>query len=328
MELFSELYSCYYQVVARILRAAERKPLPRREIARMIDQQAFAESGLYLLPRLCGGEWELLDETPDGYASKTAHLPRLPVTDLQAAWIRAVLADPRARLFFTNSQLAELDEHLRGVEPLFSLGDFREFDVCLDGDDYADEGYRERFGRILRAIRERTPLKFHYRSPKAEEPIVGDYLPCKLEYSQKDDKFRLYAARLAYGCVRGIQIINLGRIVKLESSRQTFRGEVDLDGWLRRSRCAQPVILRIFRERNALERCMLHFANYEKRTEYEEKTDSYRCIIYYDLHDETELLIRVLSFGPVVQVLGPEPFLRQVRDRVRRQYVLLYGETK
>lgn len=37
------------------------------------------------------------------------------------------------------------------------------------------------------------------------------------------------------------------------------------------------------------------------------------CSIYYDKADETELLIDILSFGPVVRVLGPEPFLGLIK---------------
>ena len=44
-----------------------------------------------------------------------------------------------------------------------------------------------------------------------------------------------------------------------------------------------------------------------------------------DREDEPELLIDVLSFGPVVRVLGPEDFVRQVRQRVERQHQLFYG---
>ena len=70
---------------------------------------------------------------------------------------------------------------------------------------------------------------------------------------------------------------------------------------------------------------MLHFANYEKRTEYDEKREKWICSICCDREDEPELLIDVLSFGPVVRVLGPEDFVRQVRQRVERQHQLFYG---
>ena len=84
------------------------------------------------------------------------------------------------------------------------------------------------------------------------------------------------------------------------------------------------MVLKISGERNSLERCMLHFANYEKHTEYDEENGCWLCSIYYDSADETELLIDVLSFGPVVKVLGPESLLAQVKERVKRQHELLY----
>ena len=39
----------------------------------------------------------------------------------------------------------------------------------------------------------------------------------------------------------------------------------------------------------------------------------------YDKDDETELLIRVLSFGPVLQVTDPPEFASLVKERLSRQ---------
>ena len=69
---------------------------------------------------------------------------------------------------------------------------------------------------------------------------------------------------------------------------------------------------------------MLRFANYEKQTVYEPDTDTYLCSIYYDPSDETELLIELLSFGPVIRILGPENVLDQIWQRVKRQHELFY----
>lgn len=41
---------------------------------------------------------------------------------------------------------------------------------------------------------------------------------------------------------------------------------------------------------------------------------------------ETELLIEILSFGPAVQVTGPENFLAQVKDRLQKQLRLFHQE--
>lgn len=67
---------------------------------------------------------------------------------------------------------------------------------------------------------------------------------------------------------------------------------------------------------------MLQFANYEKNTtKIDENT--YECLIYYNEKMETELLIEVLSFGPMVEVLGNERFLQLLKQRLYRQKRLL-----
>jgi predicted DNA-binding transcriptional regulator YafY len=78
-------------------------------------------------------------------------------------------------------------------------------------------------------------------------------------------------------------------------------------------------LLRIYPERNALERAMLQFAAYRKETEYDEPSNTYLCRVYYDPTEETELLIRVLSFGPTIKVLEPPGFAAQLKERIVRQ---------
>lgn len=63
---------------------------------------------------------------------------------------------------------------------------------------------------------------------------------------------------------------------------------------------------------------MLHFAHFEKQAE---RTDDGRYILrlkYYE-NDETEIVIRVLSFGPYVKVLEPESFVNLIKERLISQ---------
>lgn len=71
-------------------------------------------------------------------------------------------------------------------------------------------------------------------------------------------------------------------------------------------------------ERNGLERVLLHFSHFEKETQ---KLDErlYRITLRYDQDDETELLIRVLSFGPVLEVVAPITFRQLMRNRIQKQ---------
>jgi predicted DNA-binding transcriptional regulator YafY len=52
-----------------------------------------------------------------------------------------------------------------------------------------------------------------------------------------------------------------------------------------------------------------------------EKIDKiyYELHLTYDFEDETELLIRILSFGPFVEVLEPLSLREQIIDRLKAQ---------
>lgn len=64
---------------------------------------------------------------------------------------------------------------------------------------------------------------------------------------------------------------------------------------------------------------MVEFSSYEKQSEYDGETGSCTVTLWYQRDDETEVLIRLLGFGPVVRVLGPKRFMAQMRERVLRQ---------
>ena len=71
-------------------------------------------------------------------------------------------------------------------------------------------------------------------------------------------------------------------------------------------------------ERNALERFMLHFAHFEKQAEKLDK-NTYLVKIKYAHDDEPEIVIRILSFGPMVEVIGSENFKKLVIEKLKKQ---------
>lgn len=74
-------------------------------------------------------------------------------------------------------------------------------------------------------------------------------------------------------------------------------------------------------ERNALERAMLHFSHLEKTTErLDEK--HYKLHLTYDKSDAIEMVIRILSFGPLLQVQEPASFIELLRKRLQKQLAL------
>ena len=72
MELFNEIYSCYYQTVRRILEQAAERPISVKEMEQLCRTWAFQETSLSVLPRLTKGDWPLLthlEDAPSTYKS-------------------------------------------------------------------------------------------------------------------------------------------------------------------------------------------------------------------------------------------------------------------
>lgn len=297
--IFSELYSAYYNTVARILAAAVDHPLQKQELRALIEQNAFGESILNIEPAISGERWRILHA--DG-STPLLHPPTMPLTTLEKRWIRAILEDPRIRLF-SGEEIP-----LPDVEPLFRQEDVVVFDKYADGDPYTDPVYISSFRLILDGIRNRYPVSIQTVSRRGSR-IRLVLMPEYLEYSEKDDKFRLIGTGH-----RGSRTVNLARILSCEAYPGPYPGKP--------GRCCQPKIrtveFELFDRRNALERVLLHFAHFEKQAEKLE-SGRYKVTVSYDQDDETEVLIRMLSFGPMVKVTAPQTFVTLMRERLKRQ---------
>ena len=300
--IFSELYSAYYNAVARVISKIIDGERNAKELQRIVCESAFEESFVTIIPALKEEKWHLVKSD---MTTPIEHRPTMPLTELEKRWLKAISLDPRVKLF--DVELSDLD----GVEPLFTPEDFRVYDKYSDGDPFEDEDYINKFRTILSAIKEKKQIKFVMDNRNGKESYIR-CMPERLEYSEKDDKFRIVTSGCHYASTVNIARMHYCSIYNGEkiSNRRVTRPTVTGD-----------VTLKITDERNALERVMMHFAHFEKQAE---KLDSktYLLKIKYDKSDESEMVIRILSFGPMVEVLEPGPFVELIRARLRRQMKL------
>lgn len=318
MELFSEIHNCYYQVMRHLL--CSQKAITLDEICEQIRGEGFGESVLSIIPKIEEGMWDLFDQDGGGYLSKITSSFLTPLSDLQKSYLKALLSDPRIGLFLGAEQREELDAMLDTVSPLWKPDQFYFYDRFADGDPYEDELYRRNFQILLRAQKNKQYVDIDYTSPKGTR-VHHYYVPARLEYSAKNDQFRLLALERTRHHNMKLETLNLSRIDCVRLTDQTLSSDVDLNKMIRDTYYKQPVRLRIRDERNALERAMLHFANYEKNTtKIDENT--YECLIYYNQSMETELLIEVMAFGPRITVIGNDRFLNSLKARLLRQFDL------
>ena len=301
--LFNEVYGSYYNVIAGILSEAVRGELSKERIRKIIEEKGYLESGISVPKALEKGKWPLIRKD---YTTPVRHIPTLPLTTLQKQWMKAVCQDPRVRLF--DPPLQDLED----AEPLFEPDFFVWFDRHSDRDPYEDSLYQEHFRLVLLALRENRALRIRYRGRKYRHDQL--YIPEKLEYSSKDDKFRL----IAHSSRGTPYMIRLASIREVSLAEKMTPGEKQTAVRKEAAVRKETVVLELVDERNALERAMIHFSDLEKVTEKLDDTH-YRITLRYRKEDETEILIRVLSFGPKVRVSAPESFIHLVRDRLDMQ---------
>ena len=295
--LFSELYSAYYNAVARIIETAFKPNVTEKDLQRCVMQEAFSESVLTILPSLKSGKWRLLN--PD-LSPVLNHKPTMPLTTLELRWLKAISEDPRIKLF--DVSFPALD----GIVPLFTRDDYKIYDQYSDGDPYDDENYIKRFRLMLSAVKTNRPVGITLTNRHGKRVRLRFY-PVGFEYSAKDDKLRVIASGCRYSR------FNLGRIETCEYYDGKLAYNVEPE-----SEHKKELVLLITDERNTLERAMLHFAHFEKRTERLDN-EKYTLHLKYYGNDETEIVIRVLSFGPYVRVLEPQSFVNLIKERLIMQ---------
>ena len=114
--------------------------------------------------------------------------------------------------------------------------------------------------------------------------------------------------------------MNIARINTCELTENSMVDEISEDDLPYNRRTS--VTLEIYNERKAMERVMFAFAHFEKSA-VQISDDIYQLTLNYDSFDETELVIRVLSFGPMVKVIEPASFRRLIQERISNQIELM-----
>ena len=272
--LFHEIYGCYYESVARIIDQAIKGTLNEKIMHSIIQETAFSESFLTIEPALKNHQWPLLC---DDMHTPVKHPSTMPLTLIEKRWLKAILLDPRIQLF--DVSIKGLDD----IMPLYQMDDIVYFDQYHDHDDYFDPAYIKNFKTIRKALHDQSSVSVYFVTGKGKRANIHG-MPLQLEYSQKDDKFRLI---IAYHHKK--YTINISRILEVEI-KEAFHYPKDV-----RTEEKKYFVMELVDERNALERVMLHFAHFEKEAKRLDE-NHYQVKVFYDGEDESELLIRRFIF--------------------------------
>lgn len=310
--IFNEIYGTYYNTMAQIIRKALTGKLTQDGLYSCIMENAYSESVVPITDSIDKEKWQLLkfEREKNLYSSVIKHIPEMPLTKLQLQYLKAILNDKRLGLFELDFEY--LEKQLVDVEPLWDSKDYEVFDKYQDGDNFEDASYKKRFRMIIEAKQEQLTLDFTLKNRHGKEyRVVG--IPEKIEYSEKDDKFRVLLAGRTEA-----HTINLGRIIALHFVENSQKQSCYDSGEFN----TETIVLELKDERNALERVSMHFANLKKRTTKIDE-DKYRMELEFNRDDETEMVIRLLQFGPVIKVLEPDYIVAEIVKRLSMQLRLI-----
>ena len=355
IELFSEFYSSYYNTVFFILKEAANRELKYREFERLV-YKASCEHGfsdttnLIVLNAIKNGiepeieedkekdTWPLFSKVEDNgndynnvkdlvanngkLKSRLNSIKSFPLSTIEKMWLKSIYSDPRIRLFVDDFE--EIEE-LKDIEPLFDWNDYVLFDKYDDGDPYTDDHYIEIFRKVLDSVHNKSRLEIKCKKPdnnisytqdgrldmKSDRGIGTLYIDSDyLEYSERDDRFRLIGNNPRFGR----NMVNIASIVSCKEVEIIDTPSNGLNDDHQRQ-----VIFELTDDRDTLERFLLAFSHYEKELDYIDRNKQYRIKLIYDETDETDLVIRTLSFGPYVKVKEPEAFIGLIRERLKKQ---------
>lgn len=328
MELFNEVKNRYFQLVFRIINeCAEGKA--RADMLKIIDdgefeqkvigknQQSFADM---LLNRCMEDEnLNLLKERKGLFypcIESTEKLP-LPIrfTDLEKAWLKALLHQPEIRMVLSNNVIEKLNKELDCFDSPLN-NDYIEITNTIKFSEIPQaESYEENFRIILKALVEEKPIRYSNIDKRGNVYQDKLALPVNIEYSMRDSRFRvsLYSIDDKRPVMANIFSLSDIRIVDdVNIDRETAKKLI-----FEQKYSDEPVILEVTDRRTAMERCFMCFSGVE-RTARDLGNNKYEMRLNYYLFEEENLVQNIISLGPYVKVISPQRIADEVIKRVKK----------
>ncbi len=292
MKLFNEYSNMLFGISGYLLYLAELRKITTQDVTDMIIACSSVFTKEEITDFLASKSNKLLRE--DGTTVLKNH-PTMPLTTLQKRWLKAISMDPRFKLF--GEELEGLDD----VEPLYTSKEYEIYDKFNDGDPYEKETYIKNFMTVVKAIKEGTTLNISVRTRSGHRRNVL-MLPSKIEYSDKDDKFRVLGSG---------DKVNMKNIITAEKSEKKISHASDDDYVIR-----NEVVFRLINP--DIDDMMNYFSHFAKEVRKVSDTD-YEVKIFYQPDDETEIIVRLMTFGPALQILSPSTFKEIMKSRISKQ---------
>ena len=313
--IFNEVFSTYYTVLREIINS---KPMDTKELQTFIKARGSDESNLFLLDNF--NKLSFLEEINGKWQSKLEGKLEQPFTNLEKSWLKAIISDPKIKLFADEYEINILDSMLGDVEPLFDWSFFHYFDQNSENIDFTNKEYIYKFRLLKKAIEEEKSVILDYTNIWNEN-YVEETIPLKIEYSLKSDKFRLLGVRFRKG-KKELKAYNINQINKIVDIKEYSNKSIDRNPYADEY-CEEPVTVVVHNMRGAVMRFMIEFSTYKKESTFDDETGECTTTFYYHTEEKHEIINKILSFGVSVKVLSPSTVIEEIKARIKKQTKIL-----
>lgn len=243
----------------------------------------------------------------------------LPLSKVEIQWLLNILSHPLAECFLSGEEIKQIEKCFDDPN-LFNINDVVLYDQHILPENEPQDGkFCETVKHILAAIDSDSMIEFEY-TPQSGETSIKCCFPSYLEYSKRDNKFRIRAVndegQVSTYNVERISSITVLYDLKFDPTeiRQT------IDAYI--TNYKKELVVYFKETKNVPTRLLTEFSCFKKRCmKWEDNT--YRMDLSYDEDDLKDYLIRLLSYGPYVTISDDTGNVKdELLERVKNQLEL------
>lgn len=316
MNLFNDYKNRYYRCIQNIINGIYNGEKYSKKDIRAILQSTYLEDEIVLVDNLVdGGFFNYEDDVADLMVG--CDVP-IRLNNLELAYLKMFVEDECFNGVLDDEILQKLKNKLEDVESLDYNKFWKRENIDKFGDNMNDDEFRDKIVTLEKAILENKYIKYTSKDKKGE--IYKDKIayPYKIEYSIKNNRYRL----VVFYDNRAIKI-NINGIIKLEILQEktaTVEEKAQIESFINaKKNISDPIVLKIEDNKNTLDRCFNLFSAYDKKYYYDEDENLILNIYYHDF-DESEIIRDILSLGKSVVVLSPESIRKEVINKILRNF--------
>lgn len=252
----------------------------------------------------------LVDNDGNGnLRSRSVNKLPMPVTAAERSYLKAILKSKYSRIFFDDDEIAKLLGFCSDVPDI----PFDDICISIRNEREITDTIRDNIRFILQAIKKRAEISYSNKTKKGLMENLRGY-PVRIEYSPLYDLFQLSIWSDAE--CRPVKV-NIHTIYDMKLTGNIWKESKSPVEMMKSKRLEEPIIMKLKKCKNTAVRANIMFSMYD--TETEKLPDGYDLMkIYYYSFDENDIIDRIFSFGPYIQVISPQRAVAGIKERLEK----------